>query len=244
MNFIKNNKAVIISIICLILMLTSVLIWNKIITKQNEPEQKEEIDLSDVNNIESVESKLGSDMKITQGYLLTYTRNKSKTWYLSKGYIKNVKINDSTATITLTSSKDSKKTLTATIDSDKWNLTKGDLINFVGTFDLANKSLSLSKISKESIDYKNVIEVEIDNLIDNINQVKTNYFIINGYMVTEEDKYKLYDSKEAYNKDSSVGNYFTIEWKDQFEYTGNSNITIKCLIEDTYKLNSCELLTK
>lgn len=244
MNIIKNNKAVIISIICLILMLTSVLIWNKIITKQNEPEQKEEIDLSDVNNIESVESKLGSDIKITQGYLLTYTRNKSKTWYLSKGYIKSVKTNDSTATITLTSSKDSKKTLTTTINSDKWNLTKGDLINFVGTIDLANKSISLSKISKETIDYKNVIEVEIDTLIDNINQVKSNNFIINGYMVTEEDKYKLYDSKEAYNKDSSVGNYFTISWKSQFEYTGNSNVTIKCLIEDTYKLSSCELLTK
>lgn len=243
MNFIKNNKAVILSIIALIIMIAAVFIWNKIIIKQNEPEPTTPLDVSDANNIPSVEAKLGSDIRITQGYLLTYTRRKSNTWYVSSGYVKNVKINDTIAIITLTASKDSKKSLTATIDSSKWKYKKGDTLNFVGTIDLSNKELSLSKISLESIDYKNVTEIAIDELVDNINQVTSNYFIINGYLVTDEDKFKLFDSKEAYQKDSSVSTYFTIDWKEEFNYTGNTNATIKCLIGDTYKLKSCELQT-
>ena len=92
MNFIKNNKAVILSIIALIIMIAAVFIWNKIIIKQNEPEPTTPLDVSDANNIPSVEAKLGSDIRITQGYLLTYTRRKSNTWYVSSGYVKNVKI--------------------------------------------------------------------------------------------------------------------------------------------------------
>lgn len=247
MNFIKNNKAAFIASIALIIMLLSVLGWNYIVKKQKEPDDtptNEKIDIGDVNNISSVEEKLGSDMKITQGYLLTYTRNKNKIWYKSQGIVKSATTNGTTTTITLAQTANDTKILTATIDSDKWEYQKGDTLNFVGTLNLSNKTISLSKLSKEEIDYKNVTEFELNKLIDNIELIKNNIFIINGYMVTDKVKYKLYDSKEAYIKDPSVGNYFTISWKETFNYTGNQNVTIKCKLEDTYKLNECELQTK
>ncbi len=247
MNFIKNNKAVFISIIALILMLLFVLGWNYIIKKQNKteiPTTNDYIDVSNVNNVPNVEAKFGSDIKITQGYLLTYTRNKSKTWYKSQGYVKNIKTNNTTTTIYLSKDKNSNQTLTTTIDNEKWEYKKGDTLYFVGTLDLSSSSISLSRISKDDIGYQNVTEIELEELMDNISSVKANYFIINGYMVTDGNKYKLFDSKDSYNKDSSAGTYFTINWQEKFNFTGNGNVTIKCLIEDTYKLHSCELQNK
>lgn len=207
----------------------------------NKEEEKEPIyvDTSDVNNVPDVEKRLGNTMKITQNYLLTYTKNKSSIWYMSSAKVKSVKIKDTDAYITLS---DDSKTLDAWIEADKINIKKGDTINFVGTVELSDGSLKLSKISVDTINYKNVTEITFGDLVDNIKLVLENKFVIDGYMITDGSKYKLYSSKKSYESNPSVGNYFTIIWKDKFNYTGNANVTVQCNIGDTFKLKDCELL--
>lgn len=243
MKFFNKYKVLIISLVCLIIMLGSVLFWNSIIPKdKKETGENNIIDVSNVNNVSSVEAKLGEDIKITQSYLLNYVSNKASIWYMSKAYVSTIKYNGNDAIITLSNEIKGDIKLTGSIDKDKCNIKVGDLINFVGTVDLNTGMIELSKISGETIDYKNVTEIEFKELVDNIQKVKKNYFIVIGYMVTDGNKYKLFDSKEEYNKNNSAGTYFLLNWKDTFMYTGNQNVTVKCLIEDTYKLNMCELV--
>lgn len=128
------------------------------------------------------------------------------------------------------------------IQADKCIVKKGDIVNFVGTIDLETGSIELSRVSLEEIDYKSVTGIEINELIDNIKAVKNNYFVVSGYMVTDSDKYKLFESKSSYLKDKNVGTYFYLNWKDKFNYTGNQEVKVKCKILDTYKLNYCELM--
>ena len=101
-----------------------------------------------------------------------------------------------------------------------------------------------NRISTDEINYSSAINLNLNELINNINLVRNSYFVINGYMVTDGDKYKLYDSKESYIDNPDVGNYFNLNWKDNFGYTGNSDVTIRCNILDTFKLHNCELTKK
>lgn len=244
MKFVKKHKVEIIAVVCLFVMLVAVLVWNAIAGRQAEKkeEDKEVIDVSNVNNISSVEAKLGEDIKITQSYLLNYTSNKSSVWYMSKAYVNGVKNTDRECTITLTENKDSGVTIKATIDSNKCDVKKDNEYNFVGTIDIKTGNIELSKISSDEINYQNVTEINFNDLVNNINSVRSNRFIVIGYMVTDNDKYKLYDSKDAYTKDNSAGNYFLLDWKDTFMYTGNQKVTVNCLLDDTYKLKDCELV--
>lgn len=245
MKFIKKHKVEIISIIGIVVMLLSVLLWNNIVERQKakkDTTQPNNVDVSDASNIKSVEAKLGSDMKITQGYLLKYTSNKSGIWYMSTGYVKNISKKNKEATITLSDKKGSSLNVKATISLDKCDVNKGDIVNIVGTINFLDSSLELTKISKEDIEYKEVTNIALDELITNIELIKSNYFIVSGYMITDGDKYKLFNNKEDYKLDSSVGTYFTLSWKDKFNYTGNQAVTVKCKLEDTYKLNECELV--
>lgn len=245
MSFFKKHKVTIICLIALILMILGVFLWNYIVDVQNKEKESDYdstiVDVSDANNIPSVEAKLGSDLKITQSYLLSYTRRKSAVWYLSSAYVKKISTDGNFSTIILYGS-DKTKTLKASIATEKVSVKKDDKINFVGTVNLDDGSIDLSKISKDTIDYKNVTEIEFDELINNINLVKSTFFIVNGYMVTEGDSYKLYDSKEDFKENKSAGSSFLITWKDKFKLTGNANVSIKCLLDDTYKLNDCVLI--
>lgn len=244
MKFLKENKVVIISIICLVLLIGGVFLWNKIIKIQNEKKEEtnNNVVLEDYNNIASVESKLGEDIKISQSYLLNYTAKKASLWYMSKAYVRSVKTSGTESVLILSDSMDSDLTITSTIESNKCNVKKGDLINFVGTLDLDTGNLELSKISIDPIDYKNVTEIEFSDLVNNFKLVKDNYFLVIGYMITDNDKYKLFDSKDDAQEENKIGKYFLIDWKDEFNYTGNQNVTLKCKIEDTYKLKECELV--
>jgi len=237
----KKYKVLIIFIILIILMILGVLLWNRIIDKQNkkleEEKTKEVIDVSDVNNVNSVEKGLGEDIKITQKYLLNYVKYKSGTWYLSQGIIKSIKDDGINSIIKIT---DNENTIVTSISKDKVNVSKGDKVYFVGTIDLKDDSMDLAKISKEDINYNSAIKIEFNDLYNNIKQVKSNYFIVSGYLVTDNDKYKLYTSKSLYKEDSS-SNYFLIEWDGKFNYTGNQDVTIRCQISDTYKLGNCTL---
>lgn len=244
MNLIKENKVVILSIICLLLLIGSVFVWNKIIELQKEKDDEiiNDINLDDYNNISSVESKLGEDIKISQSYLLNYTSKKASVWYMSKAYVRDIKADGSNFALVLSDSMESDIKITSTIEQSKCNVKKGELINFVGTLDLDTGNLELSKISKEEIDYKSVTEIDFKNLVENFKLVKSNYFLVMGYMITDNDKYKLFDNKSDAQEENKIGKYFLIDWKGEFKYTGNQNVTLKCKIEDTYKLKECELV--
>jgi hypothetical protein len=211
--------------------------------KDNTPSKEEVpyVDVSDVNNVDAVESRLDYRMKISQSYLLTYTTNKSGIWYMSSAYVSKKKIDGTTAYITVTN-EDKTHSIVLEIESNKADIKKGDLVNFVGTIDLETGNLELAKLSKDTINYSNVTEMEFTKLIDNIKLVKENVLVISGYMITDKDRFKLYESKPAYEEDSSVGTYFSINWKDKFNYTGNANVTIECKINGTYKLKDCSLV--
>lgn len=247
MEFIKKYKVAIISIVALIIMLLGVLVWNKIVDLQKEDKETtnvtEQIDVSDVDNIINVESKLGQPMKITQSYLLKYTTAKSGVWYMSTATVKKISTKNDEAIITLVS-EDNEYSLNGTIAKDKVDVKKGDVVNFVGTVDFVTGGIDLTKISKDKINYVDVNVIDFSALVDDIGKILKNQFVISGYKVTDGNKYKLFESKTAYNKTDKVGTYFTLEWKDEFSYTGNSDVTVQCYIGDTYKLRDCELMEK
>ena len=245
LKYIKEHMVFIIISLALLIMLLGVLFWNKVINYQSRDNQEttssSSVNVSDANNVESVESKLGQPMKITQSYLIRYTTKKSGIWYMSSAVVKSVSIKNDTAIIKLIS-EDKKDTIVGTIDSDKATVKNGDLVNFVGTIDFDLGGINLTKISKDTINYINVTKMEFGDLVNNINAIVNNQFIISGYMVTDGDKYKLFESKNSYNINDSVGSYFVLEWKEEFGYTGTSSVIVQCYIGDTYRLKDCELL--
>lgn len=243
MDFWRKNRVAIIIGSAILIMIVGVLFWNFISNRQAEDKNKKTnnfIDVSDVDNIDSVEAKLGEDMKITQGYLLNYTTKKSGVWYMSSGVVVDVDSDNKYSIIKVKS--DNNNSLKLSIAKDKCKVKKNDKIYFVGTIDLETEEINLTKIDTEPINYNNVKEIDLDNLITNIESIKSNNFIVHGYLVTEGEKYKLFDTKDDYKEDNSFGNYFTITWKDKFPYTGTQEVSVKCKIADTYKLKECELV--
>lgn len=239
----EKYKAHIIFVILIILMLLGVVFWNKIIDKQEEKDNKEPeyIDVSDVNNTKDIDSQLGEDIRITAGYLLSYTTKKSGTWYMSTGYIVSIKKDKETSIIKLSQDKDSKNYLTATIDNLNSSIKKGQNIYFVGNIDLSTGYIKLTTISNKPINYKNVEEIEYSKLYENISLLNKTTFTISGYMVTDNDTYKLFESKTTYQNNNNAGNYFTINWQDEFNLTGNDDVKINCSLDGTYKLKNCTL---
>ena len=143
--------------------------------------------------------------------------------------------------ITIKGEKDKKKTIKAYINKDDLKVKVKDAVYFVGSIDIADGTVNLARISKDEIDYKNVVNISVEDLNDNIYYLKNTYVIVSGYMITAADKYKLYSSKSDYKKDEEVGNYFLIEWADEFNYTGTSEVLLRCFIGDRYKLIGCEM---
>ncbi len=221
-------------------MVSSVFVWNKIIPKDEKKEETNPIDVSDANNVPSIDAKLGTDIRITTGYLLNYTTKKSGIWYMSSGYIKTIKANKEETTLTISEDKDSSNTLEAII-SQNINLKKGTTIYFVGNIDLSNGQLKLSTIDQTPINFKNVTEISFNDLYNNITLLSKTTFTISGYMITDNDTYKLFDSKTTYQNNNYPGNYFLINWRDSFNLTGNDNVKITCSLKGTYELADCIL---
>ena len=235
----KFNPLIIILLIVLLLGIFFVVIIKEKKKDTKEEEQPVEIDVSDANNVPSIDSKLGlEDIKITHGYLLSYTKRKSGIWYRSNGRVKSIKYDGNIAIITLT---DDDNDIVCHISKDRVNVKKGDHVYFVGTIDISDEVLNLARIDTEEINYNSATDIEFTELSLNMYNLKNTYFIVSGYMVTVTDKYKLYASKEAYKKEETVGNYFLIEWRGDFNYTGNQYVTLKCSIGDTYKLVGCSI---
>ena len=235
----KKIRVYVFSFIIILVMLLAVLVWNKIINKDNKKDN-EVVDVSDVDNTKYVDAKLGGDdVKITQSYLKNYTIHKQGYWYSSKGYVKKIKYEDNEAIITLSADKNSNETITATINKDKCDVKVGNEVYFVGTVIIRFNSIMLSRIGLEEIDYKSAVKIEFNDLKTNLDNINKTYFLVYGYLVTDGDKYKLYDSKDAYGKNSSAGEYFLVEWDGEFPYTGNQDVNIRCRLADTYKLKEC-----
>ena len=117
LKYIKEHMVFIIISLALLIMLLGVLFWNKVINYQSRDNQEttssSSVNVSDANNVESVESKLGQPMKITQSYLIRYTTKKSGIWYMSSAVVKSVSIKNDTAIIKLIS-EDRKDTIVGT----------------------------------------------------------------------------------------------------------------------------------
>lgn len=230
----------------IIIMLFGVLFWNYVSKEQAEKKKQEEKATETLNSVEAsnvsiVDGKLGTDVRITQDYLIKYTSKKSGIWYLSKAKVKNIKENGTNLVLILTDDKDD---LMANISSERSDVKVNDTVYFVGTIDLNDGSIDLAKISVEEINYSSAVSLEFSDLINNISLLKSTHFQVSGYLVTENEKFKLFDNKDAYKNDPSVGTYFNIEWKDKFNYTGNQDVLIDCVIKDTYKLGECSLIEK
>ena len=244
MKFIKRHHKVFEVLICLGVLV--LILWLGVSVykgdeHQNDDSNNQEIDFTYVNNIDDVENNMNYKMKISQSYLLTYTTNKAGVWYMSNAVVDKVKIDGTDAFIILTN-EDKTHSLVTEIESNRVNVKRGDEVHFVGTVDLETGNIELAKISLDEINYKDVEKMEFTELVDNINKVMDNIFVIHGYMITDGTKYKLFDSKSSYEKDSSVGNYFNIKWDGKFNYTGNANVTIECKLNGTYKLKDCTLV--
>ena len=244
MNFFRRHHKIFETLICLgclvLILLLGISVY-KGDEEQNSDSNNQEIDFTYVNNIDDVETNMNYKMKISQSYLLTYTTNKAGIWYMSNAVVYKVKIDGTSAFITLTNDSKTHKLITE-IESNRVNVKRGDKVHFVGTVDLETGNIELAKISLDEINYNDVEKMEFTELVDNIKKIKDNLFVIHGYMITDGTKYKLFDSKSSYEKDSSVGTYFTIKWDGKFNYTGNANVTIECKLNGTYKLKDCTLI--
>ena len=135
----------------------------------------------------------------------------------------------------------SAEVLIAVIDKSKCEVKVGDYVNFVGTIDIENGQIKLSKISTEEINYNSSTKLELNELIDNIKLVKNTYFIVSGYLVTEGEVYKLFDSKDDYTENNKAGYYFKIKWDGSFGYTGKQQVSLKCNLSSSYTLVNCTL---
>ena len=242
----KDKKKSLIVLIVSILIIVLVLIGGAIISKNKakELEKKDstKVDVTDVGNVSIVDEKLKQgDYRVSQSYLLNYTKRKGSVWYSSKGVITKIKNNDNNAIITIADEKNKDNKIKDNIDKDNLDVKVNDLVYFVGTIDLSDGYINLARISKDVINYSNVEEIELNDLVDNIYYLKNTYVLVSGYMITVGDKYKLYESKAAYKKDEEIGNYFFIEWNGKFNYTGTQDVLLKCFIGDRYKLIGCEL---
>lgn len=237
----KNRKMYLFLLLFVLFSIGQVCFFNYIVKKDKNKEQETkqeatQVDLSNASNVSTIDSKLGDDIVITQGYLMRYVVKKRGIWYQSSGYVQQVSKSGSTSTIKLSSKTNNKEYITLYIDSNKCNVKKGDTVYFVGTMNLDSASMNLAKISKEEFVYSDSTKISTEDLINNMNLLKNTKFIIKGYMITDGDKYKIYDSKKDYN---SEGKYFSINWKDTFNFTGNQEVIITCNLGDGYSLNKC-----
>lgn len=235
-----SKLRVFISVIIVCLFIISGVMYFNHINKDNVEKNNEvNSDYSDVTNVPIIDEKLGEDVKITQAYLKKYVIKKSSLWYMSNGKISSIKSNEDGTTYKVISSNN--KSLTLVTIKDNEGLKKGDKVNFVGTISLSDGTINLSRISKEEISYSSPTIMDLDELIEHINTIKSNYFIVNGYMVTEGSTYKLYDNKDDYKSEETQSIPFELKWKNEFNLTGNANVTVKCLIGSTYILKDCVL---
>ena len=207
-----------------------------------EDNKKDEVpvdnDYSDVSNVPVIDGKLGNDIKITQSYLKKYTVNKTGIWYMSYGKISNIKVTDKSIVYTFS---DGNKNIKGSIAKSDGIYEKGNNVYFVGTINLSDGNINLSTVSMEEISYTSPVKMELKDLINHVDNVRNNDFLVQGYMVTDGDEYKLFDSKSDYQKNNKAGNYFSLSMDKSFNYTGNANVTLRCNIDGTYKLRNCSL---
>ncbi len=241
----KKNKRYYIVLVVSILIIIGVVIGGSILSKKKtqEVDTKQLVDVDDADNVSVVDEKLKQgDYRVTQKYLLNYTTHKGNVWYSSKALVTKIKYNGNNAVITLVDQKNKKNKILGYITKDEVKVKKNDKVFFVGSIDLSDGNINLAKISKEEIDYLNVVEIEYNDLYDNIYYLKNTYVYVSGYMVTDGPEYKLYDSKENYKQDEEKGNFFLLSWSKDFKYTGNAQVLLRCFIGDRYKLIGCELM--
>lgn len=238
----EKFKVALVIIIAAVLMIVGLIFFNNISAQYAEDKNKNTVkdDYSDVTNVPVIDAKLGSDIEITQSYLMKYTINKIGVWYLSEGYVSKVKDTDKSTIYTITT-KDKKYKIQGSIGKDNQVYKKGDYVYFVGTINLSSGTLNMSMISNEDITLSSPERMELDKLVKHIDEVRTTEFIVQGYFVTEGEIFKLFEDKTAYKENGQTSNYFLLEMDESFNYTGNAFVKLRCNINGTYSLNNCNL---
>jgi len=239
----KNAVNLAIFIVAIIIIVLVVILGNNI-SKNKEANNNEiqEVNVDDVDNVSIVDEKLkAGDYRVTQPYLFNYLTRKSAIWYSSNGKVDSIKKKGSSYYISVSGLNDKKKKVTLVSESNVKDIKKKDKVYFVGNINVEGEYIQLTKISKEVIDYNSVFEISLEDLSDNIYYIKNTYVLVSGYMVTDETEYKLYANKASSKKDETLVNYFTINWAEEFKYTGNKDVVVKCFIGDRYNLIGCEL---
>ena len=231
----KLKGIIVIFVAAIIVGIGLIFFFNSIDKKEDVPIDN---DYSDVSNVSIIDGKLGSDIKITQSYLMKYTINKTGVWYISYGSISKIKVTDKSIEYTFSNGNKSIKGSIAKSDSV---YEKGSNVYFVGTINLSDGSINLSTVSDEKIEYSTPVEMELSEFIEHVDNVRNTDFLVQGYMVTDNDEYKLFDSKSKYQSNSAAGSYFLLSMDKSFNYTGNANVTLRCNIDGTYKLRNCKL---
>ena len=241
----KISKLSLVIIFSIIFMIGSVIFFNYVVKKdkerkenKNEVKETQKVDLSDASNVPTIDAKLGDDIVITQEYLMRYVTKKKSIWYQSSGYVQNISKKNGTTTITISDTLKGKENINLLIDSDKCSVKKGEFVYFVGTIELGTSNINLAKISNQEFSYSNATKILVSELIKNIKLLNNNIFVISGFLVTDNNNYKLYESKESYTNDDR---YFLIKWKNTFNYTGNQKVYLTCKIDKDYSLKDCLL---
>lgn len=235
----NNIKIFVGCLVALVVMLLGVLFFNKVSEKTEEESINSTSPILEYNNVSEIDSKLGQDIRISQSYLANYIIKKGSVWYRSEGTIQRITEKNNVNFITVEGQGVS---ITCLIDKEKFNYKKGDSVQFVGTIDLETGNIHLAKISTEEINYSSAKEMELKELVNHIEIVRNNVFTVSGFLVTEGNTFKLFDSKDSYENNNKAGNYFIIGFRGNFNYTGNQKVLLKCNINNSYSLKNCELV--
>lgn len=232
------NSKKYLSIVCLIIIIFIFIF----IFYKNKKYEEDIIDniVNDKFDIDSIDNSLGSNIEISQDYLMDYIVKKSGIWYRSNGTISDIK-KDNNKYIFKISNGNKKEYIIGYYDN-KNDYKVNDKINFIFTIDLSNNSLKLLKISKDNINYNSVIDMSFDELFNHINKLNKTYFIVSGYLVTTKENYYLYKNKDMYEKNNK--DHFIIYWDGSPLYTGNANVKLICKINNLYSLKDCNVLDK
>ena len=242
----KKHNVELLFVFLVIFMLFGVLFWNYVSKEQAEKKRQQEkatetLNSVEANNVSIIDEKLGSNIRITQDYLISYTSKKSSIWYSSNAKVKNIKSVDDNSVLILSNDK---YELITNISTERLNVQVNDEVYFVGTINFIDGSIDLSKISTEEINYSSATKLEFSDLVTRIGKLKETHFQVSGYLENSNGKDKLFDSRDKAKKDANVGTYFTISWKDDEEHPTNQDVLLDCVIKDTYNLGECYVIEK
>ena len=130
-------------LVILILLVVGFGIWFFFIKEDKDvtiDDSNPDYDMSDVTNVPVIDRKLGNDIEITQSYLMTYTVHKAGIWYMSEGYVSNVKVSNQSIIYTISNEDNSKSDyLDNSVAGNYFLLSMDESFNYTGNANVTLK---------------------------------------------------------------------------------------------------------